>query len=71
MVDEVDIANDAILADMDRRIAARQAAANRPPVTHCEECEEPITPARQQLRLQLCLDCAKLRERAARLFRNG
>lgn len=71
MADEVDIANDAILADMDRRIAMQRAAANRPPVTDCQECEEPITPARQTLRLQLCLDCAKRRERAARLFRNG
>lgn len=71
MADEVDIANDAIMADMERRIAMQRAAANRPPVTDCQECEEPITPARQALRLQLCLDCAKLRERAARLFRNG
>lgn len=68
MADEVDIANDAILADMDRRIAMQRAAANCPPATHCEECEEPITPARQALRLQLCLDCARRRERAARLF---
>lgn len=69
MADEADIANDAILADMERRIAAQRAAANRPPVTECEECEEPITPARQQLRLRVCLDCALLRERASRLFR--
>ena len=69
MVDEVDIANDAIMADMERRIAIQRAAANRPPVTHCVECEEPITPARQKLRLQLCLDCAQLRERASRAFR--
>jgi formylmethanofuran dehydrogenase subunit E len=69
MADEVDIANDAIMADMDRRIALQRAAANRPPVTDCQECEEPITQARQALRLQLCLDCARRRERASRLFR--
>jgi hypothetical protein len=68
MADEVDIANDAIMVDLERRIAMQRAAANRPPVTDCEECEEPITPARQALRLQLCLDCARRRERAARLF---
>ena len=69
MADEADIANDAILADLERRIAAQRAAANRPPATECDECEEPIEPARVALRLRLCLDCAVLRERAARLFR--
>lgn len=68
-MDEADIANDAILADLERRIALQRAAANKPALTNCEECDEPITPARQKLRLQLCLDCALLRERAARLFR--
>lgn len=69
MADEADIANDAIMADLDRRIAQQRAQANKPAVTHCEQCEEPITPARQALRLQLCLDCAQLRERASRVFR--
>lgn len=68
MADEADIANDAMLADLERKIALQRAAANKPPLTHCEECEEPITPARQALRLQLCLDCARRRERVARLF---
>lgn len=69
MADEVDIANDAMMADLERRIAQQRAAANKPPVSHCVECEEPITPARQKLRLNLCLDCAQLRERASRVFR--
>lgn len=69
MVDEVDIANDAIMLDMERRITMQRAAANQPPVTDCQECEEPITPARQALRLQMCLDCARRRERASRMFR--
>ncbi len=69
MADEADIANDAILADMERRIAQQRAAANKPATTHCVECEEPITPARQKLRLDLCIDCAQLRERASRAFR--
>lgn len=68
-MDEADIANDAILADLERRIAEQRAAANKPALTHCQECDEPITPARQKLRLQLCLDCALLRERASRVYR--
>lgn len=70
-MDEADIANDAILADLERRIAEQRAAANKPPLTHCDECDELIPPARQKLRLQLCLDCALLRERAGRVFRKG
>ena len=68
MADEADIANDTIMADLDRRIAQQRAQANKPAVTHCEQCEEPITPARQALRLQLCIDCARRRERMGRLF---
>ena len=69
MADEADIANDAILADMERRIAAQRAAATRPPVTECDDCDEPINPARQALRLRLCVDCAQWRERTGRMFR--
>ena len=69
MADEADIANDAILADMERRIALQRAVANRPPVEFCEECEEPVTLARQKLNLRLCIDCAQLLERARRAFR--
>lgn len=68
-MDEADIANDAIMVDMERRLALFRAAVNKPALANCEECDEPITPARQKLRLQLCLDCALLRERAARVFR--
>lgn len=68
MADEADVANDAIMADIDRRIAAQRAVANRPPVEDCQDCEEPITPARRALRLQLCIDCARRRESASKLF---
>lgn len=71
MVDEVDIANDAILADMERKLAALRAAQSQPPVEACEECDEPIHPARQKLGLSLCMDCARLRERAGRMFWSG
>lgn len=68
MPDEADIANDAILADLERRLEAHRAAQNRPPVAECDECEEPIEPGRVALRLRLCLECARLRERRAKLF---
>lgn len=68
MADEADIANDAILADMERRIAAQRAAASRPPVDDCEECDEPISSGRRALGLRLCIDCAMLRERTSRVF---
>lgn len=71
MPDEADIANDAIMADLERRLAAHRAAVNRPPVMDCEDCEEPIEPARVALRLRLCLECARIRERRARLFGKG
>lgn len=68
MADEADIANDAIMADIERRIALQRTAANRPPASHCDECDEPLPPARVALHLRLCIDCAQLRERTARLF---
>lgn len=69
MADEVDIANDVAMANLERQIAMQRAAFNKPPTETCVECDEPMTPARQALRLQLCLDCALLRERAARVYR--
>lgn len=71
MPDEADIANDAMMADLERRLEAHRAANNRPPVADCVECEEPIEPGRVILRLRLCLECARLRERRARLFGKG
>lgn len=68
MPDEADIANDAIMAEIDRRIAEQRAAANRPPVEDCQDCDEPIPPARRALRLQLCIDCARRRESVGRMF---
>lgn len=68
MPDEADIANDAIMADLERRLAAHRAAQNKPPIIDCEECEDEIEPGRVALRLRLCLECARMRERRARLF---
>lgn len=68
MPDEADLANDAAMADMERRIAAHRAAQSRPAPENCAECEEPIPSERRRLNLRLCIDCARFMERRARLF---
>lgn len=68
MPDEADIANDAIMADMERRLAEHRAAMAKPAPQDCEDCEEPIPSARRQLGLRLCIDCATDRERRRRFF---
>ena len=69
MPDEADIANDFILAEMERRLAEHRAARSKPAPLECEECEEPIPPLRRDLGLRFCVDCASARERAGRMFR--
>lgn len=68
MADEADIANDAAMADLERRLAAHRAALSRPAPELCAECEDPIPSERRALGLRLCIDCARLLERRARLF---
>jgi RNA polymerase-binding transcription factor DksA len=70
-MDEVDIANDAMLESLERTLAALRKEPKGPQPEFCVECEEPIPPARQKLRLDLCIDCAQLRERAQRVLRNN
>ncbi len=67
-MDEADVANDMIMREMNYRIAAVQAVTAKPSPENCERCDEPITPARRALNLRLCIECARLRERQARLF---
>lgn len=71
MADEADIANDAIMAAMERKLAAMRAEQNKPAPELCAECDEPIPSARRQLGLRLCIDCARLLERRGRLFSKG
>lgn len=71
MADEVDIANDLIIQQMEMRIAAARSAAALPPVDDCQECEDPIEPARKGLNLRLCFECANAREKAAKAFARG
>ncbi len=68
MADEVDIANDAIQADLDRRLAEHRAKQNRPGPENCDECDEPIPSERRRLGLRLCIYCARQLESRRRLF---
>lgn len=70
-MDEADIANDAVIADMERRLAEHRAARAKPAPENCEDCEEPIPQLRRDLRLRLCVECATAREKAGRFFRKG
>lgn len=67
-MDEADVANDMIMREMNYRIAAVQAVTANPSPADCERCDKPITPARRALNLRLCIECARLRERQAKLF---
>lgn len=69
MADDVDIANDAMLADIERRIAAQRIAEDRPTIEDCEDCGEPVHIARQKLGLRVCVECAQLRENDSKRFR--
>lgn len=68
MSDEIDLANDRILADMEARIAAARLKKNELGSALCEECEEPMPMARRQIGATLCIECARRKEYAARLF---
>lgn len=67
MADEVDIANDLVMRDMELRIAATR----KDPVlgaAECEECGEPVPDARRTLGKSTCIECAQRSEYRARLF---
>ena len=67
-MDEVDVANDQILKELDLRIAEVRSASARPSPENCERCNDPISPTRRALNLRLCIDCAQLKERQQRMF---
>lgn len=67
MADEIDIANDMVMREMEMRIAA---AIKDPELgaPECEECGEPVPDVRRRLGKSNCIDCATLAEKRARLF---
>lgn len=67
-MDDIDIANDRILADMEARIAAARSKRQELGSALCEECEEPMPMARRQIGAKLCIECAQRAEYTARLF---
>ena len=67
-MDEIDIANDRILADMQRRIDAARKKTNELGAELCVECEDEMPMARRQIGAKLCIECAQRAEYTARLF---
>jgi formylmethanofuran dehydrogenase subunit E len=68
MADEVDVANDAIMRDLEMRLAAARSAEPVMGAEECEECGEPVIEVRRKLGKSTCFECAQLAERRARLF---
>lgn len=66
MADEVDLANDRILADLEARIAAARAPKERGP-EECEDCEAPMPELRRGMGLRVCVECAEISERRRRV----
>lgn len=67
MADEIDVANDLIIREMEQRIAAARKDVTLG-AAECVDCGEPVPDLRRQLGKSLCFDCAELAERRAKLF---
>jgi RNA polymerase-binding transcription factor DksA len=70
MADEIDIANDRILADIERRIqAARKTAVERgPEFCSNEDCGDEMPEERRAIGAKICIECAKRAEYMKRLY---
>jgi RNA polymerase-binding transcription factor DksA len=70
VADEIDVANDRILADIERRIAAaRQTPVERGPETCMnEDCGDDMPEERRAIGAKICVDCAKRAEYIRRLY---
>lgn len=72
MCDEIDALTDRAAAEEEfaRRAKAIEAAwkASQPPREFCADCEEAVSPTRQEMRCIRCVDCQELYERHQRLF---
>lgn len=68
MSDEIDLANDRILAEQEARIARARLQPKAPGAEVCDECEDDIPPERQAIGARLCIECAKRAEYTKRLF---
>lgn len=70
-MDVIDVAQRRQQEQIDQAVAARKPAP--PGRVTCANlaCGEPITPVRQQLGAQLCLDCQQRAEREAQQWARG
>lgn len=68
MADEVDIANDLVMRDIEARIAATRNQPTERGAAECEECGEPVPEVRRNMGKSICFDCADLAERRSKLF---
>ena len=66
-MDEADIANDSMQRDLDIRLAEMRSRQRLGGPEFCDECEAPMPRLRRDLGLILCIECATLAERAAKL----
>lgn len=69
MADEIDAANDRILAEQEARIARARLNPIVMGAELCIECEDEMPIERRKIGANLCIECAKRAEYAARLFR--
>lgn len=66
-MDDVDIATDLAMKDLEFRLASRRRPPKLGPA-ECEECDEPMIQLRRDLGLSLCIECARERERQGKMF---
>lgn len=69
-MDEVDIANNRMMEDLEFRLAEARSKIKPYGPEFCQQsdCEAPIPEIRRQLGLTECVECATLRERSRRMF---
>lgn len=64
MADEADIANDVIMADLERRIKAARGIPKKQSLSECKTCGGDIPEKRQQAiqGVYLCVECSAILE---------
>lgn len=68
MADDIDIANERILADQERRIAAARQKPVERGSAECKECEDTMPEERRAIGATLCFECAQRHEKIKKLY---
>ena len=65
MADVIDVANDQADYFLQVALQRRASASTKPSLQYCDDCDEPIPLARQQMvaGCETCVSCQELRER--------